>query len=237
MNAIEQRTSHAIAWLRLPLMVGVVLLHNQYTTFQQLPQPNVVSVLSFLEQTLNLGVLRVCVPFFFLISGYLIVSSGGDDARAWPQKMKRRFFTLFVPYVCWGSITLLAALALHQATWHDVLPSFWNYHGQGTPLHFQFWFLRDLMCLSLVYPLWVWLAKGTRSLSRGALGALSLQRAHPLAVLFLFGHFATLGASETFTIYRSSSDSLHLPLAAAPLVDGTPLGVLSTTPSGYPALR
>ena len=77
-------------------MVGVVLLHNQYTTFQQLTQPNVVSVLSFLEQTLNLGVLRVCVPFFFLISGYLIVSSGGDDAQAWPQKMKRRFFTLFV---------------------------------------------------------------------------------------------------------------------------------------------
>ena len=185
MNAIEQRTSHAIAWLRLPLMVGVVLLHNQYTTFQQLAQPNVVSVLSFLEQTLNLGVLRVCVPFFFLISGYLIVSSGGDDARAWPQKMKRRFFTLFVPYVCWGSLTLLAALALHQATWHDVLPSFWNYHGQGTPLHFQFWFLRDLMCLSLVYPLWVWLAKGTRSLSLGVLLVLYLCNV-PILSLFYF---------------------------------------------------
>ncbi len=185
MNVVNERTSQAIAWLRLPLMIGVVLLHNQYTTFQQLKQAEVVGILSFLEQTLNLGILRACVPFFFLISGYLIVPSKGEGIHVWSQKMKRRFFTLLVPYVCWGSLTLLVALSMHQATWHDILPSFWNYHGQGTPLHFQFWFLRDLMILSLIYPLWVGLAKHTRSLYLGVLFLLYLCNV-PILSLFYF---------------------------------------------------
>lgn len=149
---MQTLTSQTIARLRLPLMIGVVLLHNQYTTFGTLDNREAVTLLTLLEQIVSFGLVRMCVPLFFVMSGFLIARDGRLDRTTIVGKWRRRLHTLLIPYLLWNLLTLLLHLILHRAAPSEALSAFWDYRQTGFPIHFQFWFLRDLIVLSLLYP-------------------------------------------------------------------------------------
>lgn len=150
---MQTLTSQTIARLRLPLMIGVVLLHNQYTTFGTISNREAVMLLTFLEQMVSFGLVRMCVPLFFVISGFLIVGDGRLDRSTIAGKWHRRVRTLLIPYLVWNLLIFVLHLLLHRTIPSEALSAFWNYRQTGLPIHFQFWFLRDLIVLSLLYPL------------------------------------------------------------------------------------
>jgi surface polysaccharide O-acyltransferase-like enzyme len=100
---MKANDSKIIEWLRFPLACLIVLLHAQILepTFR----PNTVdsgfayAVRVFFSE----GICRVAVPSFFLISGYLFFKNLEQwDNNIWLGKMKRRFHTLFIPYILWN---------------------------------------------------------------------------------------------------------------------------------------
>lgn len=162
------RTSDLIAQLRFPLILLVTFAHSYSAVrpdYQLLASPwDGYEVLKLLvSQSLT----KVVVPVFFIISGYLFFANVGCrwDWPLYRQKLLRRCRTLLLPYLLWNA--LMAVKLGHWGGWH----TFWDYWPQAgcqtdwlgllnlmtAPANMPLWFLRDLMCVTLLTPLLYWL--------------------------------------------------------------------------------
>ena len=86
---------------------------------------------------------KVAVPAFFIMSGYLFFSNVEEFTKQiyW-QKIRRRIKSLLIPYIIWN---LLMAVKLNSLG--TLLSGLW------TPVNMPLWFLRDLMIVSLATPI------------------------------------------------------------------------------------
>ena len=51
------------------------------------------------------GICSVAVPTFFFISGYLFfLNVNNFKKEVYLKKLRKRFFSLFIPYICWNLI-------------------------------------------------------------------------------------------------------------------------------------
>lgn len=165
-----------ISVLRFPLLVGVVLIHCDLTSKCQLSSGEFgLQVMYFFSQVLC----RVCVPIYFLMSGFLFFYklNGNIDRKIYIKKLDRRIKTLLYPYFLWnliGFIVLLIKVSLPrffpgivglEVDITTFIDSFWDfrypedvasinpYEPAGYPIDFPLWFLRDLIILSIVAPI------------------------------------------------------------------------------------
>lgn len=129
---------------------------------------------------------RIGVPLFFLISGYLFFRSGLTTA-SYKSKLKKRGMTLLVPYIIWNTIAIIRdaiknlpcfssfAPTTGAGDWSltNILGSFWNYEEYGVfrkveqtvnagyiyPEDFPLWYVRDLMIVILLSPVFYYAVK------------------------------------------------------------------------------
>ena len=180
----EEILSQTIAFLRFPLIAGVVLIHS-------IPEDVVIKGVQLIPPDGhrfydNISYLfsdifaAVAVPLFFFISGFLFFyKTTAFTKSVYAKKLKRRVHTLLIPYIFWNlAVALLFFLseiffsglmsgvnkAIHDYTFQDWLWAFWNRKhiegvGDSNPICYQFWFLRDLMVVMLFSPLVYWLVK------------------------------------------------------------------------------
>ena len=113
------------------------------------------------------------VPIFFAISGYLLGVKSGNGTRAgwYPQALRKRVRSLFVPYLIWCTVYVLtvvpfamvgnhlAGRSLVQNTHlHEPVLSWWNLpciYGadmSGFPANGVLWYVRNLLLLVLIAP-------------------------------------------------------------------------------------
>ena len=173
MNSL-QRTSAAIRRLRFPLIFFVILLHGY----------SVVSLLGHHETyfdcvyPLALWLGETGVPAFLFISGYLFFLS----KKSYGEKLRSRFHSLLIPYLLWNALLLAAYLAAFAAGHPqlvngrsmaeygmiDYLRLFWDRgtfdNGNFVPLLCPYWYIRNLIILSLLSPLIHLLTKYLREL-------------------------------------------------------------------------
>lgn len=189
-------TKDYIARLRFPLAVGVVFIHCLGTplVWEQCAD---LSALDFLRWLLSSALPALAVPTFFVISGFLFFQgfSSGWDTRRYVGKLRRRFFTLLVPYVVWNALKVLLLFAQYRLdewpiVWDQLggFDLFWGCRSVGSdavsplgyslghlsaPIHVPLWFVRDLMAMCLLAPLWAWLLRSRpwRYVVLGMLGA------------------------------------------------------------------
>jgi hypothetical protein len=84
---------------------------------------------------------KVAMPTFFVMSGYLFFANVKQfNKEVYWQKIRRRIKTLLLPYIVWN---LLMAFKLKAFSFSI----FW------TPANMPLWFLRDLMIVSLLTPI------------------------------------------------------------------------------------
>lgn len=165
--------SKVINLLRIPMIVMVVILHS-YTATQNMDwagrNGDLYKALSY-ELSLVLG--NVAVPVFFFISGYLFFLHEKTDKINYCQKWGRRIKTLLVPYILWNIMTIGLYLVLqilpptakyftseqniiYSYSLEDFFRAFWDCgqwnSGNGTPVLSPFWFIRNLIILSLLSP-------------------------------------------------------------------------------------
>ena len=120
------------------------------------------------------GITRIAVPLFMLISGYLFfrnVERGGQIIH----KYKSRFYSLVIPYLFWELLWLVIVmgvvfLGIKLGVTNESFKStffadnlkfdkdlIWTFL-RPLPV-WQFWFLRDLICLIIISPIIYYLTK------------------------------------------------------------------------------
>lgn len=168
---VEQQ-SKVIDWLRFPLIVCVVFIHYtpnydigpivQAAKFEVMHMGS--DYFFLLIKTMAQSVFpRIAVPMFFVISGYLFFFNIDKWKHiVFVKKIRKRIRTLLLPYLLWNVIAISYPLSLYL--FRDVpmpdnvidwLAYFWSTDEKmNYPLDYPLWYVRDLIIMSLMAPLW-----------------------------------------------------------------------------------
>ena len=171
-----QELSQTISFARISLIVGLVFLHYQeypnarFSPFDGLDVTQ-HQVATFANSFVLFFFFSV-VPLLSMVSGWLFFSFASDAAAgALLSRMRRRFFSLYLPLVFWNTLFLaILVLLFLLAPGHPLLDELnIRFESAGGldyvnaifglthhPVGFQFWFVRDLFLTVLVSPL-LWL--------------------------------------------------------------------------------
>lgn len=167
--------------IRFPLVTLVVIIHM--LPFEGKPVAlswDLDNIYVFVSEFLSHGIGAVANPAFFMISGYLFYYGKKSLTMGeYKGKLHNRLYSLVIPYFLWIGIAIvtnlikLYGLALiggepvdwsHQLSPNRLLTQLWH-----TPADFPLWFLRDLICVSIIAPLLHIVISYTRGLALVAL--------------------------------------------------------------------
>lgn len=114
------------------------------------------------QTIISFGITRIAVPLFFIISGYLFFFTFNGNAD-FKVKIKKRIHTLLIPYLFWVLFGILFYYVLQSVPQtqsfftkklirdYDSVDFFNAIFVKMIP--YQFWFISDLMVLTLLSPL------------------------------------------------------------------------------------
>ena len=141
-------TSELISFARFPLAICVVMIHCFFSIkgwqYDHLADQGFGSnvAMEFIIST-RIIILFV-VALFFLISGYLFFLHLEEwNSDGWLRKMKRRFWTLLIPYLLWNTLYILYIIGpdicdwlAHEKPW-DVVKAWVDDHGGWIGLYWN----------------------------------------------------------------------------------------------------
>lgn len=169
---VDNRLSSAITWLRFPLIFLIIMLHCY--SVQRLGGNHEMffkAVYPFYNWLGETG-----VPGFFFISGYVFFLS----KKTYTQKLSTRIHTLFIPYLLWNTVLLTIYLAAYAIGFPqningksladygliDYVRLYWDRgsydNGNFVPLLCPLWYIRNLLIISLLSPLLLFIIKYIR---------------------------------------------------------------------------
>lgn len=188
----EEIVTKTIESLRFPLTVGIVFIHfsladglNIHGVSHGLDNPdwffNIVNLISEV-------VARICVPLFFMISGFLFFYKVRFDKDIYIRKLKSRVRTLLIPFLIWNAIAIAWQLKGNlpivsgfyhpmevHITFNRVFNTFFCNSGNAGiivssastgdnfqevyPINVPLWYVRDLMMLVVISPVVYWMIK------------------------------------------------------------------------------
>lgn len=231
MNPILSKT---FSYLRFPLIVGVVLIHVNLS-FR--PCSYWFEGISYF---LSDVVSRLCVPMFFIISGYLFFNIDNFNKSIYIEKIKSRIKSLLIPLLCWNTLSLLAVFLLcyslgkfpatssYTSWWNDTFATknllqifkdiYWD-----PKIAYQFWFIRDLFILVLLSPIIYILIKYVRLFAVIVLGILwyfnlSFITIPSIAAIFFFFCGAYLRLSKRENVLLNFKSGLSIISILYPIV-------------------
>ncbi len=159
--------SAAVEWIYFPMAVLVVLLHTDYTR-----DPSDIS--SYLGLFISGSLVKIAVPTFFFLSGYLFYAKYETfGAGEYVAMLKKKACTLLIPYYIWNFIAYygygiingfsfdVRPWELERILWSKdggfLLESVFGYKfsALSTPFLGPLWFVRDLLVVMLFSP-FIW---------------------------------------------------------------------------------
>ncbi|RKU58435.1 acyltransferase [Parabacteroides sp. AF27-14] len=194
----DELQSKTIAFLRFPLIVGVVLIHCYYKELPiggvKVPVMDEYPIYKLIADLFSQVLARTAVPLFFLISGYLFFYKSSFSWPMYGSKLRKRAQTLLLPYLFWNGalvgLHLLIELLFPSVLagevkpvldygWCDWWDIFWAREpsepgGMPMPINYPLWFIRDLMVLVVFSPLVYAMVRYLRQYALALLGFLWL---------------------------------------------------------------
>lgn len=170
---LTKDVSARLSLLRFPLIAGVVLIHSTDMTlhFETAGAGASQGLLfaAYFRQIAAREFSAICVPLFFVMSGYLFFNGFMFSGETIKRKLGGRVRTLLAPYLLWSLANLLfydavqsiGALSPYLSRtnkwvtdyqWADFMMAFVD-RGDGFPIAYHFWFVRDLIILVYLSPL------------------------------------------------------------------------------------
>lgn len=118
---------------------------------------------SYIQQFISDGLIRVAVPLFSFISGYLFFLNFNGRVGDFVYKFKKRTKSLLIPYLVWSVWGLLFYFTLQQIPLSEAFFTNTRISDYSLnelfftifvePIPYQMWFVRDLMLLVLCTPI------------------------------------------------------------------------------------
>ena len=169
---MNQLLSQSISYLRFPLIIAVVFTHSASRVWSYLEDHELFEFVAFDQFSFFLSevIARLAVPIFFFIAGLLFFNNVAKfDKQIYVEKIRSRFWSLVVPYLFWNSFALLVFFVAQNAPYVSTLLSgrnaliadygaidfvrvYWD-SANGSPFLSTLWFLRDLIVVSLLSPI------------------------------------------------------------------------------------
>lgn len=163
-----QRQSLVINALRFVLIILVLFIHMMppEAVAINLSLSDTSSFYRFVTEMISHNLGAIAVPAFFLFSGYFFFYSAGStsyDKKWFTSKWKKRIKSILVPYLAWNALNIIViifknlSLSLVGVTYDDAFVSlrsmdflrwFWL-----DPIDFPLWYMRDLICMIIISPL------------------------------------------------------------------------------------
>lgn len=154
---ISQKTSRKISIISFILFIGVMIIHTYNLEVYGIEAQNGGMIASF-EIFINKLANGVCVPYFFVISGFLFFRN--FDLKMLSAKYRTRSKSILIPYIVWNTIYYLFFACITRLPYlSGVLNSsgetelgiaaYFRYIWEG---YYIFWFLRVLIWMILLTP-------------------------------------------------------------------------------------
>lgn len=161
---MEKGLSIAIRNLRVPLALLIVLGHSDILHFPLKSGGNVAifdpSFIFYPIAYLCRVLFAPANSMFFAISGYLFfVHCNTFGKNEYILKIRKRFHSLFIPYVIWQLLFLLPSFlsfftGRNNIELANIFRSIWSCPGLPIPADPPLWFLRDLMVCIIISPIY-----------------------------------------------------------------------------------
>jgi fucose 4-O-acetylase-like acetyltransferase len=165
---ITPEVSGKIKLLRLPLIIGIVTIHSSINP--------VGSADKFFQSFISNIWGGSSVSFLFILSGFLFFRNFNLSLNSYLEKLKSRFWTLLVPYLFWNLALLAMVLivlnipatsSIIQGHYKEYIGdySFANFidcftgYRSGYPITFHFWYVRDLIVMVILSPVFLLVAR------------------------------------------------------------------------------
>lgn len=165
-DELDKRQSEVIAAMRFPLMVLLLFAHVLPMTSVPIEMNlSEMNIYHFFSEGISHNLSRIRNPLFFFFSGFFFFRK----QEKWSQdfyhlQLKKRVMSLLFPYFLWNILMVVAIyiknyilisffsmspgeelLNIENNSWYTL---FWH-----TPVNYPLWFLRDLICMSVLSPL------------------------------------------------------------------------------------
>lgn len=237
-----KKQSQIVTALRFPLSVLVVFIHVlPFTVPQVEPEASGEFVYYLVSSFISHHWSASIVPAFFIFSGYYLFYGRTESVTSplgYRRELGKRTRTLLLPYLFWNFFNAFAILAkewLGRTIGIGADPSAWDSITRfdvlswlTTPIDFPLWYVRDLLIMSLVYPLFYW---AYRYVGKAMYAVLSLAYLFggladlswiPMTATFFFGLGACMGMGEVYLLALARQ---IYPLTAVSFLILTPMSV------------
>lgn len=179
MKDLNVRQSELIKTMRFPLIVLVLFEHSvrPYNAPMQWSL-NGANVFHFFTEMISHFLCPIAVAWFFFFSGFLFYHNlqEGQFGKQWAmQKWNRRIHSIVIPHLFWNLFNVLIVLLVtflfdliglvpnsDQMEWVRKGPLYWFITG---PIDFPLWYLRNLIVMSILAPVfyypikkWPWIS-------------------------------------------------------------------------------
>ena len=126
-------------------------------------------------QALMLLVTRIAVPFFFFSSGYFLAAHV-NEVGWWGREMRKRVFTLLIPYVLFCTVYAGWKSLLSQKLLYFSFEGVLSCYGLNSffPAASPLWYVRCLLVLIFISPVVFWALRKFRWLAIGAVALVYL---------------------------------------------------------------
>lgn len=163
---IDARVSNKIANMGLVCACLVVGIHLGDTT-------DVGSAAWWVIRMTKSSLCSVAVPFFFMVSGFMLAGHCDEDGW-WGRAIKKRIVTLLIPFFAWNLIWLMfdygMIIAANVVTRADLFRNIrWNgvlwalgLDPRCSPPLFTYWYIRSLFLFVLIAPMFTWNVKRSK---------------------------------------------------------------------------
>lgn len=160
---LNKISSNTLNYLKCILCIGVVFIHAHF-----FPGLSILGGGNFdeykvyiaIDSFFNAAFLNcTCVPLFFVISGYLFFLNLPDTfkIKSFEIKWVKRLKSLLLPYLISNFIYLILNILIgNKIDFWCFITAFWTYDGYF-PALIPTWYIRDLMIMCLLSPIF-WLA-------------------------------------------------------------------------------
>ncbi len=152
---MEKSTSNKISNMSIVCAFCVVLIHCR-------PQFEFGTFSWWIKQMLENGLCTIAVPFFFVVSGFML-SRHVNENGWYIRENKKRLLSLLFPYFCWSTLYFLYGYVCNKLfgitfVLNDVM-SFYGVHYGELPALSPLWYVRALLVLFILSPLWLQIGK------------------------------------------------------------------------------
>ncbi len=168
MTEITKDISNKIANMGFLCALLVVFIHCPKSTSAM----ESMTLMRVFHSVLPGALSSVANAFFFTVAGFFLSGHILEEGW-WKNEVKKRFHSLFIPYVvlniCW--FACMAAYqwpnirfgeTAHPFEWLDILRAL-GFYGWGIPVNGPLWFVRTLLLLVLTFPLYAAILKRRRA--------------------------------------------------------------------------